>query len=321
MDILSKNHSSYPRIGDEPGQQRLRWAFNQFDKGAISAEELSAVLDETVTEVIMEQISAGPDLVTDGMVRAYDPISHVAQKVKGFEVGGLLRFFDTNFYIRQPKVTSPLEYSGPLVAEEYRFARSKAGEKAIPVMIGPYSLLKMSLLNGGFEEELFALASIYTKELAILHKAGARLVQFEEPALLHYPEDLGLVETTYKTLGAGVDRPGIMLALYFGNATQFVERLNSLPVEGITFDFIYSPGLEAALAGFSKNIGVGIIDGRNTKMENADAVTRQVKSILQKVKSRTAYITTSCGLEFLPRGRAYDKLKLCSRVSRMLKGE
>ena len=321
MNIQSKNHSSYPRVGDLPEQQRLRKAYNQYDKGKVTAEEVARILDETVAEIIKEQLESGCDIVTDGQIRSFDPLSYPAGKIEGFEITGLLRFFDTNYLYRQPRVTGVLSSDKPLFTDDYSFMADIAGDKSSMTFFGPYSLLKMSNVSGDFEKHLEELVSIYAIELTALKKSGVSLVQLDEPAIIHHPEDFALLSNAYKALTTHKPNiPEILMALYFGNATPYIKDLNEMPVDGILFDFTYSPGLREAIAGFAGNIGLGIIDGRNTKMEEKAVMVNAIESILSKVKSSKAYISSSCGLEFLPRNRAFDKLKLCADIASEIRG-
>lgn len=331
MKIFSKNHSSYPRIGDSPEHQKLRRAYNQYDKKKISLVELNDILDSTVSEVIDEQLSCGCDFITDGMIRSYDPVSHIAGKIKGFEINGLLRFFDTNFYFRQPVVKSDLKYDKPLVADEFEFTKNKAGDKASVVLTGPYSLLKMSISRSpgrpnvvsksAFEKNLIELAEIYASEFKELKTRGAKLVQLEEPAILQNPDEFNLLKSVYDMMMKDKSTPETLVALYFGNAAPLVDKLTELQVDGICFDFTYSPGLENRLNGFPKNVGLGIVDGRNTKMENTSDATKFAEKIIKASSAEKVYITSSCGLEFLPRNSAHDKLKLCADIARVLRGD
>ena len=326
MKILSKNHSSYPRIGDKPGQQKLRRAYNQYDKKRISLEKLNDILNSTVSEIIDEQLSCGCDFITDGMIRSYDPVSHVASKIKGFGIDGLLRFFDTNFYFRQPVLKSSPRYYRPLVVDEFEFTKARAGDMASVVLMGPFSLLRMSILrpdaisNGTFQEDLYMLAEIYTHELEELNIKGAKLVQLEEPAILQHPDEFDLLKSVYDIMLKDKTIPETLMALYFGNVVPLVDKLWELQVDGVCFDFTYSPGLESRLNSFPKNVGLGIVDGRNTKLEDIDKVTRFAEKITSKISSEKVYITSSCGLEFLPRNKACDKLKLCADITRALSG-
>ncbi|NLI16632.1 MAG: hypothetical protein GX409_10150, partial [candidate division Zixibacteria bacterium] len=108
--------------------------------------------------------------------------------------------------------------------------------------------------------------------------------------------------------------------LYFADAAPLLEKLVELPVPGLLFDFTYSRNLFDALKHFPKNIGLGIIDGRNTKMENIEELRAKSDRLLASLDNQTVYITTSCGLEYLPRDRAFDKLKLSADFANTLKG-
>ena len=80
-----------------------------------------------MTELALsEQIHAGLNLLTDGQIRWYDPISHVAGKLSGISSNGLLRFFDTNSYFRQPVVHGPIVWSKPLVSGDFLFAKANS---------------------------------------------------------------------------------------------------------------------------------------------------------------------------------------------------
>jgi 5-methyltetrahydropteroyltriglutamate--homocysteine methyltransferase len=319
MKIVSKSHSSYPRIGDKPEQQKLRRAYHQLDKNKITPDQLEKALSSAIGEIIEEQMRSGCDFVTDGQVRAYDPVSHLAAKIAGFEIGGLLRYFDTNFYYRQPKIKSIPRYSGPIVKEEYAFCQAISGNKATCSILGPYSLLRLSICQVDFEEALMALAGIYSKEIKELSEMGANLIQIEEPLIAQYPQDIELLRGSLEIISKGLQSE-VLLGLYFADAVPLLEKLVELPVPGLLFDFTYSRNLFDALKHFPKNIGLGIIDGRNTKMENIEELRAKSDRLLASLDNQTVYITTSCGLEYLPRDRAFDKLKLSADFANTLKG-
>src|SRR2546425_12700459 len=91
MELTLANHSSYPRIGDDADDQVLRRTIAQWEKREKTERELRAAEDAMTERALREQIDAGLDLVTDGQVRWYDPVSHLAGKLKGIRINGLLR--------------------------------------------------------------------------------------------------------------------------------------------------------------------------------------------------------------------------------------
>lgn len=315
MDLKTSNHSSYPRIGDAPEQQILRQTIAGFDRGRKSKVDIRTAADSMTELAIREQIDAGLDVVTDGQIRWHDPVSHIAGALRGVKVNGLLRFFDTNFYYRQPVAEASIERSGALLVDALYFARSKSSKPIKAVVTGPYTLARLSFASRTVPELAEAYTRALCEEVRALRDAGAASIQIEEPALLANPSDINLAASCLSEIRSHCKGAELMLAVYFGDATGLYEKLLALPVDGITMDFTYSPGLDdvVSAAGCPMQLGLGLIDARNTKMENVDHMARRLERISRRVGHR-AYLTTSCGLEYLPRDRAREKLNLLTTV-------
>jgi 5-methyltetrahydropteroyltriglutamate--homocysteine methyltransferase len=316
MELVLANHSSYPRVGASREQQRLRRAHTQRERGEISAEEFARVQDSVVAEVIQEQIDAGCQLVTDGQVRWYDPIAHLGGKLKNVEIDGLLRYFDTNFYFRQPVMRGRVARNGPLIVEEFQYAQGISARPLKPVLTGPYTVAVSSIRQAPAYRNLSALVMDLSEVLAIevsaLAGAGAQVIQVEEPAILKQPRDLPLLHKALSGLSQAKGSARLALYTYFGDATPLYEALQKLPVDILGLDFTYAPKLPAKIArlGSKRILGLGLIDGRNTRMETAEEVCPILEKILPRLPGGLAYLTPSCGLEYLPREKAGAKLRL-----------
>lgn len=116
MKLPLASAGSYPRIGDSPELQVLRRTIALADRGERTTADLTDAEHEMTRRAIEEQARAGIELLTDSLVLWHDPISHLAGRLEGAEVGGLLRFFDTNFYVRQPVLRKPLPSCTPASA-------------------------------------------------------------------------------------------------------------------------------------------------------------------------------------------------------------
>lgn len=332
MELILANHGSYPRIGDSPEEQLLRRTIAQFEKGEKTQADLAAAADRMTELAIADQIAAGLDVVTDGLIRWYDPVSHLAGKLRGVEIAGLLRFFDTNFYFRQPAIHAKVERAGPLVAEEFVFAQSKSSRPVKAVLTGPYTLARHSIeaakeSNGsassarGFGRLLEEYTAALAAEVAALAAAGATRIQVDEPSLTRHAADFSSFETSFAALAAGKGNAELILALYFGDAAPLYERLQKLPADVLGLDFTYSPHLiERVAAGTSKKLALGLIDGRNTKLEDASAVAKQLERVARTSGLSEAYLTPSCGLEYLPRDRAQLKLQRLAAAKKLFSG-
>ncbi len=113
---------SYPKIPNKPRPARLRNAINKLDRGQITPEELAQVADEVTIEVLEEQADAGLDLVTDGQIRWDDEQTYLARGLEGVSISGLIRWFDTNMYYRQPAIEAAITWREPITLRDYSFA-------------------------------------------------------------------------------------------------------------------------------------------------------------------------------------------------------
>jgi len=326
MRLLLTNTGSYPRIGETPEQQEVRRTIAARERGERTAEDLEAAEDAGVRAAIEDQVRAGLDLVTDGQIRWYDPISHLAGKLAGIEINGLLRFFDTNFYFRQPVVKGPLSRREGIILPEFAFAKSVSPKPVKPVLTGPYTLARATLVEHApykqFKPLVHAYAECLAPELEALAAAGAELIQLDEPAILKHPTDYPMFSRAIEFLARHKGRARLALYVYFGDPSPLYERLQKLPIDVLGLDFTYNPKLvnKIVMGGPSKALGIGLIDGRNTKLEDIKGIAQQIDRILPRVHAEFCYLNPSCGLEYLPRDRAFAKLERMAAIRAAVKG-
>ena len=344
MNLTIASTGSYPRIGDSPELQLLRRTISAIDRGEKTFSDLADAENEMTRRALEEQAQAGVELMTDGQIRWYDPISHLAGKMSGVKINGLLRFFDTNTYFRQPLLHAKPERKEPLVVEDFRFARNALGKiptgregtmrvAVKPVLTGPYTLAKLSLAEDEAMKPLEARAEAFGAALAdeviALGECGADFIQIDEPASIKHPEDWTVFTRAFVPLLHARDmarkagrKLQLALYVYFHDAAPLYEKLAQLPVDVLGLDFTYDTKLAdvVASAGSPRALGLGLVNGRNTKLESAAEVARVVERLLPKIKGERAYLEPSSGLEYLPRERAAAKLELLGKIRKEVMG-
>ncbi len=313
MNLLTASHSSYPRIGSTSEEQALRRAITERDQGRGTDDDVRNAQYRLVLLALEDQQNAGLDLVTDGMIRWHDPVSHLASRLEGARTGDLLRYFDTNFYFRRPVTNGKLARPNPLVLDEFRWAAQKSTQPVKAVLTGPLTIARLSLLENPAADPgalVMSYAEALSAEVSDLAAAGAPAIQIDEPWIVKHPSDFPLALQAWSLIAAHKGSAKLWLATFFGDAAPLYARLQESPFDVIVFDFTYSPNLLHIIEadGSAKPLGLGLIDGRNTKLEDQGTIARQVERVLARVTTSHCYITTSCGLEYLPRDRARLKL-------------
>jgi 5-methyltetrahydropteroyltriglutamate--homocysteine methyltransferase len=270
-------------------------------------------------QIIAEQESAGIDIVTDGQAGWPDLLRPFAETMTGFEIGGLLRWFDNNTYYRRPVCVEPVDWHGPCSVDSFRFASSVATHPVKAVIPGPVTFARLSVDEHYHDHERFvlALARVLAQEAFELEAAGARHIQIDEPALLQAPEDLELGKRALDLVGADLNAAEVTLATYFGDASSLGPAIFDLPAQVIGFDLVSTRAnvdqVKHAPAGMK--IQAGIVDARNTKLERVEDALGVIEQITDTVDLSDVRLSPSAGLEFLPREKARAKLERLSEIA------
>ena len=319
MPIKTTVVGSYPKPPAEGETFKVRKTIHALDKGSASVEDLHAAQDELAREVIAEQEAAGIDVVTDGHVRWDDILTPFARNIAGFEIGGLLRWFDNNVYYRRPICIGDLEWRGPSAVESFRFAASVATGEVKQVIPGPVTFARLSVDEhyGDHETFVLAIARVVAQEAFELEAAGARFIQIDEPAILGAPEDLSLALKALDVVTEELGQAELTLGTYFGDAKRLGTEFFELPVHRFGFDLVSGPENRELLRSLppDKSVQVGVVDARNTRLEDTSELERTIQDVVGELGAERVVLSPSAGLEFLPREKARAKLERLAQAA------
>jgi 5-methyltetrahydropteroyltriglutamate--homocysteine methyltransferase len=349
-NLILASAGSYPRTGAAPEMLELDSTVKAYECGDRTTADLVDAQNSMARRAISEQVAAGLDIVTDGLVRWIDPVSHFMRALDNVHLDGLHPFFGTSQKYRQPVLTGRPVRHGTLMAHEYTFARNalghlptpkgKAGKLSIkPVLTGPYTLAKLSSTDSkarkttdnfsSLEHRVEAFADALGGEIRLLIEAGADLIQIDEPAAAAHPKEFSLVAAGLAALLAVRDsvpvqsrRPALAAYFYFGDCAPLHKKLQELPVDLLGLDFASSPKLPEAVEsiGSSKPLALGFVSGNDPELENAEALARIIERLLPHLPDGRAHLGTSCGLGFLSHDHACAKLVLLAKIQNLVLG-
>jgi len=144
----------------------------------------------------------------------------------------------------------------------------------------------------------------------------------EKPALLTHRERFSLFRRAMGVLWEGVAATRALYT-YFGHIDGLYPAILDLPVDILGLDFVAGARNWDVLrsAPFTKQLGLGIVDARNTKMETPEAVADGVRRATEFVHAHHLHVGPTAGLDFLPRTVARRKLEVLAAGVRRVQGE
>ncbi len=321
VQLHTASIGSYPRVGDRKEEQKLRRAISRFEQDEISEEELTDVQHEVIRDVVAEQEEAGVDQVTDGQIRWYCPFSHMVRKMDGTDINGLVRYFDTNFYFRQPLIHDAPERSGSIVGPELEVATDASSKPVRQVLTGPFTLAEYSIPADEAEHQLsqreliLTYAEALAEEINDLQERGAETIQLNEHGLRDAEgsdDEQLLVEAVNHIRQEVGDNVRLAAAFSYGSPTRALPLLDQLSVDEVVLDVVYNEDVREEIPGHADgaDLVLGVLNARNTKLESPGELASELKPLVESLDHEEITLSPSTGLELLPRDRAQDKLSV-----------
>lgn len=181
-------------IGSLLRPPELLQAHRDFTAGKISAEDVRAVQDQCIRDVVRLQEQAGLESITDGEFRRGSYFGHFIDALEGMtDKEALFTFHDAagkQYQFRAPHVAGKLQRKRGISTEEFRFLKGVTSKTPKTTMPSPSTMHFFRGRQGvertayPDEEQLFDdLIRIYRGELADLSKLGASYLQMDEVPL------------------------------------------------------------------------------------------------------------------------------------------
>ena len=228
----------------------------------------------------------------------------------------MTKWFDTNYHYLVPEIgpDTPLRFADDTITRRFTDAR-EWGYVTRPVLVGPVTYLALAKADPSTPDfdpltRIDEAVAAYEEALASLHAAGAPWVQLDEPALTsdnlsRTRVELGeLAARVYERLAASQNRPQILLATPYGDASHAVGALAKTGVEALHVDTLRGSLPEGAdLSGVT--LVVGAVDGRY--IWRADlAQLRETLKAAQFLGAARVTVATSNSLQHVPHDTALE---------------
>ena len=316
------------RLSDQKGHQKHDLISG--DEG----EETVETYEEARSEAIDRQRDAGLDLIGEGQLRWDDMLAHPLAVHDNVETRGIVRYYDNNNFYRDPVVTGDLTFDGDVAAEleaavELRSTsrqNSSSSETAAAaetdslqaVLPGPYSLADLATDEhyGDEAEFLDAVADFLVGEAEAFPDVETLFLL--EPSLVENAPGDGVDERASEAVDAvanAVDAE-VVAHTYWGALDEKVyAHLLDADVDAVGFDFVADQAdnlYNINEYGATDDVALGLVNGQNTLMEDADAIRERVEWVDEQTPGADfgkAYLTANAELFYLPYSEFEQKLQ------------
>lgn len=333
---MSKNAiTGYPRVGS---QRELKFWTEDYFKGNISAQVLQENSRELRKKQWLLQKQSGLDFIPSNDFSFYDGVLDTAYLLnvipqeyrelgldelgtyfamaRGYQGDkgdvkalSMRKWFNTNYHYIVPVLEEGTEIrlNGEKPFEQFKEALS-LDIKTRPVLIGPFTFLKLADYRGGVNREkfIYVLIKAYADIFHRLYDLGAEWVQLDEPSLVTDmdKDDFELFNCLYCYLLEKKGKLKIALQTYFGDIRDVYKYVTKMKFDGIGLDFVEgkSSAELVRLYGFpeDKLLFAGVVNGKNIWRNNYGETLKLLQGLGKSVAHENIVISTSCSLLHVP---------------------
>ncbi len=297
---------------------------------------LEQAQDDATLLAIRDMERAGIDIVTDGEIRRESYSNRLATALEGLDPdnpGFVKSRSDTQAAV--PRVVGQLSRSQPIEVRDLEFLRANTERTAKITLPGPFTMSKQAVdeYYNDPESLAMAMAAILNEEAHDLVRAGADVIQLDEPWVRSDPDNARLyaVKAINRAL-EGIDVPTVV-HLCFGYAAvvpgekkpssyTFLAELADTVAGTISIECA-QPNIDLGILQdlAPKKIMLGVLDLSNPKIETPETIAGRIRKGLEYLPAERLVPAPDCGMKYLPREVAFGKLKALSDGATIVRQE
>jgi 5-methyltetrahydropteroyltriglutamate--homocysteine methyltransferase len=303
----------------------------------LPAEHLEQAQDDATVVAIRDMERAGIDIVTDGEIRRESYSNRFATALEGVDADNpaMITARTGNTKTAVPRVVGKIGRTAPVELRDMQFLRANTDHAAKITLPGPFTMSQQAQneFYKDDEELAMAFAEAVNAEARDLQKAGADVIQLDEPWVRNNPElaKRYAVKAINRAL-EGITVPTVV-HLCFGYAAvvpgsskpagySFLAELDDTVADQISIEAA-QPKLDLGVLKdlSSKKIMLGVLDLGNPEIETAAVVADRIRNGLKHVPAERLVVAPDCGMKYMPRHVAFGKLKAMSEAAATVRRE
>jgi len=312
----------------------------------VPAERRDEAQDDAVRLALIDQETAGIDVVTDGEQRRRHYIWGFLEGLSGFDTErlGKKRMRGGRYAAEQDvaRFVGEVRRSSPVMVSALRFAKAHTRRPVKVTLPGPMTIVDSVLdehYRGDEESLAMHLARLLNAEARDLAAAGADVVQFDEPCFNIYLDKVKA--WGIRAIAAAIDGVSCTTAIHicysygiprvlawktknteWGQYEVTLPLLRETRIDQISVECAASGVDPVILKGArGKDVLLGVIDIGTEEIESAELVAARIRKALPYVDPERLLTCTDCGLVPRTRQAARGKLRALVEGTRLVNRE
>ncbi len=284
---------------------------------------------KAIEQAVSDQISAGIDIISDGQVRG-DMIKIFAEHIPGMivdkHVAKIINKINIPFYSIG---TEDLKWAQKILnktVQQLKLSEEEIVKKNIKgIVTGPTTMVYSSRIEGFYsrnqkEDAIMDMAQALKKEALELEKAGASIIQIDEPFLSTGVVDVSTSKKAVEIISKDLNIP---VALHVcGNLEHIIDSILKFKVDIIDCEFAGIKENIQVLESISdfkgKKIGFGCVDTKKEAIEDIEDIRNLIQKGRDIIGEENMLIDPDCGMRMLSHQAAFSKLKNMVEASKWL---
>jgi 5-methyltetrahydropteroyltriglutamate--homocysteine methyltransferase len=293
--------------------EELVQATRDLDRDRATAEAVEERREADMRSFLDAQREARLDYLSDGLLNWQDIFRPFDEAARGLAAGPLTRFLNTNTFFRAPAVTEEAPKLVEPLGEPYFSTGELPTNRWAATLPSPHALAASAA--GELAPRAVA-EGILGPQIRWLAQNGCAMVVLQETALFGDRIDVYPLGDALDVLQSPLP---IALQLPFGDSGDILGELLELDIEAIGVDF-YATDLEALPRPFPKSLLAGVVDARNSLLEEPEQLAKFGRQLLEELDGGL-HLVPNGDLQFVPEKIAREKVLRLGEVSRILKEE
>jgi 5-methyltetrahydropteroyltriglutamate--homocysteine methyltransferase len=301
----------------------------------VAPEVLEQAQDDATLVAIRDMERAGIDIITDGEIRRESYSNRFATALAGMDIDNPGTALDRTGHPNPvPRVVGPIRRLRAVEVRDVEFLRANTDRTIKATLPGPFTMSQQTQDDYYKDEEALAmdLAQAVNEEVRALFAAGADVVQIDEPYLQARAEKAA--RFAIKAINRALEGVGGTTALHtcFGYAHivhnrptgyPFLEQLADVAVDQISMESAQQNVDLSILKQLPLHrLIVGVIDlADDSPVEAVETVIARIRNALEFVAPDRLLLAPDCGMKYLPRSKAFEKLKALSAGAALVRNE